>query len=436
MNLLIKHKQLHFYEGYYRKNIEPKDTDYDYNNYAFPYPEKNTLATWGHSPNIYTKFLKQLDTIQNVLIENKEYKELKPEFDLLDKSNKTPIGNKEFVLSNFHWKDSLIYYLKTYFVHISKLFLDFIMKTVVVQNGKIQILPTNKRTYFKVNNIVYQKDDMKYLKITRNQMMIMDALMEHGGRVPKYLDNKQNLRYSEHSGILDFDHRGVERIILNTRLNIEDPNDKEIFFPTNMLEAYDFEYIFHTHPPTPTPGARAVRGVLYEFPSTSDIFHFIEHYNEGQIQGSIVIAPEGIYIIRAFDPSEKKIKVEHGKLTEDDVEKEWLMLMYHTQRKAIKKYGTDFTEEYFFRKIAQDQIYIRALNDVFHGYGIDIFYKPREKDQIMGKWILPEISLPVNVVELHKSNFTDNVKQQIRLRRTKLKREMKPIANVDYDSDE
>ena len=59
--------------------------------------------------------------------------------------------------------------------------------------------------------------------------------------------------------------------------------------------------MFHTHPPTPFPGSRVVDGILYEFPSISDIYHFADHFNAGETQGSLIIAPEGMYIIRAQD---------------------------------------------------------------------------------------------------------------------------------------
>lgn len=58
------------------------------------------------------------------------------------------------------------------------------------------------------------------------------------------------------------------------------------------------KYIFHTHPTTPYIGSRFKNGIIYEFPSIMDINHFIEHHNRGELQISMVITPEGLYIIR------------------------------------------------------------------------------------------------------------------------------------------
>ena len=49
--------------------------------------------------------------------------------------------------------------------------------------------------------------------------------------------------------------------------------DEDILLPIDLPDIKDYEYIFHTHSPTPFPGSRAVDGVLYEFPSISDIYH-------------------------------------------------------------------------------------------------------------------------------------------------------------------
>ena len=45
------------------------------------------------------------------------------------------------------------------------------------------------------------------------------------------------------------------------------------------MDASFYQYLFHTHPPTPKPGGRAGEGIVYEFPSIGDILHFIDHFN-------------------------------------------------------------------------------------------------------------------------------------------------------------
>ena len=70
--------------------------------------------------------------------------------------------------------------------------------------------------------------------------------------------------------------------------------------PNNVEDMFNYEYIFHTHPPTPRPGGRVNVGIVYELPSIGDVLHFIDHFNDGKISGSIVITSEGIYNIRHY----------------------------------------------------------------------------------------------------------------------------------------
>ena len=61
----------------------------------------------------------------------------------------------------------------------------------------------------KRNKII--KYSQRYIKITQNQLQIFDALLYDGG-VKKYLDSNNNLRYSEHAGIFDFDKIKLEEL--------------------------------------------------------------------------------------------------------------------------------------------------------------------------------------------------------------------------------
>ena len=164
-----------------------------------------------------------------------------------------------------------------------------------------------KNNKIKFNSKIYIKNNIKYYKITRNQLLVLDALLYDGGGVTKkYLDSHKNVRYSEHAGLLDFDATKLERIVISGKTTREDKDDLDILLPHDLPDLPDYEYIFHTHPPTPHPGGRVNQGILYEFPSISDIFHFIEHYNEGHVQGSIIITAEGLYIIKSKVPLDKK----------------------------------------------------------------------------------------------------------------------------------
>jgi hypothetical protein len=248
----------------------------------------------------------------------------------------------------------------------------------------------------RIQGSTYIMDNLKYMKLDRNQLMILDALMRHGGYNKKYIDpkNKKIYRYSEHAGLLDFNSSGLEKIIISGRTTRVDKDDNEIYMPSNLHDALDYEYIFHTHPPTPKPGGRVDDGVLYEFPSISDIFHFISHFNRGETQGSIVITPEGMYNIRAIKPDMDEININENQLFS-----RLRRTMKNVQDNAIKKYGTSFDTSYFYSVIAQDKSYIDTVNQVLSNYHLYIDFFPREKDD-RGKWILNTVYLPIYVIEM------------------------------------
>ena len=61
----------------------------------------------------------------------------------------------------------------------------------------------------------------------------MDALMKHGGYSKKYVDkiNKNIQRYSEHAGILLFNNKGLEHILLSCKTDRIDVDDPTIYMP-------------------------------------------------------------------------------------------------------------------------------------------------------------------------------------------------------------
>ena len=150
---------------------------------------------------------------------------------------------------------------------------------------------TNKKpdNTFKLKTKVYKKHTSRYIKINRNQIRIMESLMNDGGHSKKYYDKNNKLRYSEHSGLLDFGKSSLQRIIINATPNISDEEDDIILLPNNIPDSFDFEYIFHTHPPTPGPISRIEDGIMYDFPSVSDIFHFIEHQSILHLQTAMIL---------------------------------------------------------------------------------------------------------------------------------------------------
>ncbi len=247
-----------------------------------------------------------------------------------------------------------------------------------------------------VGKLVLKSEKKKYIKVKRNQLLLLDALLNDGGYSKKYLDRSNNVRFSEHSGHLGLNESSIDRIIVSAKTTREDADDKEILLPHNLSDTYEYEYFFHTHPPTPYPGARAKDGIIYEFPSISDIFHFIDHYNMGKTVGSIVVAPEGYYIIYPKSFSIKKIKYDAE--IEDEIFEKMEEDNNMIQEKALLKYGDNFDEEFYFSNVAADNEFLKMFNSMVNKYLNDqlkIIIKHRSKDKMTGKWILKNLYLPV-----------------------------------------
>jgi hypothetical protein len=385
MIILKKGNKILKYEGIWRNNFVIKKSDYDYKGKLIPWP-KSSKSIWKR--NI---FIKKLVEIENILIKKGNFVQLHGKKvrncifgDIYE------VDTKLFYIGNNYWTDGLLHYIKKHKIKPSNEFISMIMTTNIHGTKK-----TN-RQILNIPAVSLIKYDKKYLKISRNQLLIMDALMKHGSYTKKYIDNndKDKFRYSEHTGLLDFNENKLDKIVISGKTNRVDEHDDDIFLPENMIEAYDYEYFFHTHPATPKPGGRADVGILYEFPSTSDIFHFIEHYNNGTTQGSIVITPEGLYIIRKYIVDDKKILLKKSNNMYKNIDK----YTQNIQKKAINKYGTDFSIYKFYSEIAQDIQYINLLNKKLNEYDIHIEYKPREKDK-KGRWIIDTIYLPVYAIE-------------------------------------
>lgn len=375
------------YVFFWKNNIN--DTVLDSDNKPLLYPS--------HNENIWTdkdSFLNELQLMQNNLYQNKKWipydKKSYKDCLLCDKKN---ITTGLYDINNIRWEDGLSHYIQKHNIKPPNGFIDFTYRYVNnMRNNK----KNSSKVIGRLNGKKIVKSNKRYLKIDRKQILIMDALLVHGAK-KIYKDNSDNnkdiYRYSEHSGLLDFDNTGLEKIIISGKTNRVDPHDNEIFLPKNMIDALDYEYIFHTHPPTPKPGGRVNLGILYEFPSISDVFHFIDHYNDGETQGSIVVAAEGMYIIRKKITDNNLIDIDENKFY-NEISK----VIRKCQRDAIEKYGTRFSTKEFYSIIAQDKTYINLINKVLNKYGLHIDFHPRIKD-INNRWIIDTIYLPVYSIE-------------------------------------
>lgn len=249
-----------------------------------------------------------------------------------------------------------------------------------------------ENTKYRIKSKVYKKYNSKYIKLTRNQLRIFESLFKDGSTNKKYLDTKNKLKYSEHSGLLDFGKSKLQRVVVNALPSLSDTNDEEILLPDNLPDYFDFEYIFHTHPSTPTPGARVKEGILYEFPSIADLEQFIDHYNNGFTQGSIIFAPEGIYIIKCIDNT-KKIIINKEKKVFNYILKKF----YEIQDAAIFKYGIHFSINEFYTRIARDIKYLDMFNLILKKINLKIIYKHRIKYN--NDWIIDSFYLKVSPIE-------------------------------------
>lgn len=345
-------------------------TDYTYDSKGklFPYPKKG--KKWAHIKK-FTDILSSLNDFLDIKNKYKLYD--KPRHCLL--CNKKNITTKRYYNMNIMWEDGFIHYIDKHYIEPSIMFKKFIYqnKTLKKLNRTSINRLKNKKSYFSIEKI--KKQTIDYVMITKNQLHILDALMIHGGYHKKYIDTDKNInRYSEHAGLLDFDNNKLSKIVVSGKTNRIDSEDDEIYLPDDMNEMYDYEYIFHTHPPTPTPGGRVEGGILYEFPSIGDIYHFIDHHNTGNVIGSLVVASEGLYNIRKNTSNYENIIID-----DDELFKKYQIIFTKVQKNSIRKYGTSFTTNKFFSDISQNTKYINDINIVLNKFNIHIDYYPRKK---------------------------------------------------------
>jgi len=358
-----------------RKNKEYKligfwDTGFDSKGNKFTKPRES--KEWTGKKDFVKKMI-VTDLILEKMDKFKKYDEKK---DCLLCGEKG-ITTGRFTHRRFMWEDGLVHYVDVHNFKPDESFMDLIY--FYKPDSKVKIISDIKTD-----------EHTSYIKINENQLMILDALLKHGGYSKKYIETTESniTRYSEHMGLLDFKMNLLEKIVVAGNTTRVDKGDNEIYLPKHIDKLHEYEYIFHTHPPTPRPGGRAIHGLIYEFPSMGDILHFIDSFNEGKLCGSLVITSEGLYNIR-------KIKRDHDKIiiNEDKLFSEYKKRIDHIHDKAIEKYGTNFKTETFYSKISQDVSALNELNNILNKFDLHIDYSPRIKYKNM--WILPKIYLPI-----------------------------------------
>lgn len=370
--VVIKNKEYNL-EKVWKPSVSSKKVDV--NNKSFPFPSQGT--EWGDKIQFINKLL-YVEEILNRLSKWTRYKT--PNNCLL--CGKQGVSTKRYIYKNVIWEDGLSHYISVHNIEPSSAFKTFIYGNKIDQRLINRLNRGLKGTKIK-------KDNNIYIKIEKNQLLILDALMTHGGYNEKYFyDTENNFKFSEHAGMLDFEGDKLMKIIIMCDTQRIDDDDSDIYLPgDNLFEMKNYEYIFHTHPPTPIPGGRVNGGILYEFPSFGDICHFVENHNAGNVIGSLVVASEGLYNIRCIDPKIKRIN-----LDEDALYNAFLNVFDDVQTRAIKKHGKNFTSNYFFEHIAQDYSFIKDFNKLLNGYKLHIDFYARKKNT-KNNWILDDIFL-------------------------------------------
>ena len=290
-------------------------------------------------------------------------------------------NNKFFQLGNIIWSGNMIHKINTHQSYPSEYFIKVIINCYIIDNMIINPpieLPPEKIEKF------------MYIPLKYNLLLILDALWKQGSK-PRYIGkDDQKYIYSEHSGVLSLKNNIINNIIISTETNRLDPTDDTIYLPINTDNLDKYEYLFHTHPNTLKYAGRISEGVIYEFPSANDILNFIKYHDEGRAQASLIIAPEGMYVIRPIKDLKKY-----------DIDME---IFYHLrkfimklEKIAIKKFKVPVKElsdpDIFHAEVGSNFTYINSYNKFIEPHNLLIEFYPREKKN--GEWSLRPINLPL-----------------------------------------
>ena len=284
-----------------------------------------------------------------------------------------------------------IWIIKNKSSKVSKKFKEFI------KNQNIDNLVTDKQFTLVFNNTEIRVGNKKIIKLSYKHLSILDELMYMGAKKIFGLKNEQ---YIEHAGMLDINTVGkVDKIVVNTHRNFNDEEDKEILFNYDLPDIKENELIFHTHPPTGGVYGRLEEGLIYDPPSPEDIVHFMENYNEGVVQNSLVVTLEGYYIIKCKKFGLNEIEIEDDEYFINKYNK----ILYKIQDKAIiehdvksKKFSK--SREYFFEKVNEN--YLEILNKYLDNFNIEIDFIKRKYNKKIKKYVVLKLYLEIIPVEI------------------------------------
>lgn len=311
----------------------------------------------------YPFFIDNLLSIQKLTISDKEYN--------FEKICELCQNNKYYQLANIVWSDNIVHLINEHHSYPSQYFIDVIIHTIII-NDQIINLPLN---------------DSHYIPLHHNKLLVLDALMKQGSK-QQYLSEDQKEMFAEHSGVLTLNNNSIDSIIVNTGVERYDKSDNTILLPNNVQIFSEHKILFHTHPFISVIGGRIKEGIIFEFPSSNDIFNFAKYYQE-LAQASIIVAPEGLYVIRAIDNTKEII-------INPNINDQLRKLIIALEKKAYQKYQSlfkDFSVDIFFEKIAYDFYFINLYNQFIKKANVYIEYYPRIKKN--NDWILRQIFLQI-----------------------------------------
>lgn len=298
---------------------------------------------------------------------------------------------------------------KSYCSYCKKIFNNsYYLNELVITDTNIHQLEEHNiieyEIYEKISLFKIENYDINYIIFNTNNINIIDGLYEEGSN-KIYIENNKNIfnskiqRFSEHYGFIYFLENKLDKIVILADSRV-DKSDPLIYLPKNSIEAFNVDYIFHTHPKTPYIGSRLKNSIIYEFPSISDIIHFIDHHNKGKLLGSFIITPEGLYCIRKFDFNRDKIRIDYDIFISEleDIymecyENSIIEYLEMLKNKINKKNNEiEIPINIFYKNIATNLKYIKNINNILEKYDIAIdFYK---RNLLSDKWIFTTIYIP------------------------------------------
>lgn len=387
MNIKIKNQSFIFEEGFYHK--KGKD---DLNK---SYPKLHNTPRGYFNNN----FLEKVERIEHYINQNISHS-VKNKLWHCKLCNKH-INFKIYKTKSLEWTSYFKHLIAEHNFTPSQNFINAINRLSKVKNTQI----TKEEIPLQYNSALIISKGIHRIFLNQNQLNILDALYEHGGGKKKYEDKKKHF-YSEHSGFIDFNTEGIKRIIINTNKNRIDNNDPDILLPDQIDNMIDYEIYYHTHPSTPFPCYRMLTSqVLYEMPSVGDIYHFINYSNKGLTQASLVVAPEGMYIIKkiSIDKTAKYFNLDKYVSFYQDAQDKYIKI-YIDKFKSLynksyfsKKDLYDFYNKMFYKYIIHDTRIINDINQYIEKYNLIILYYPRRKK--FQYWLLQELYIDINVMQ-------------------------------------